>query len=87
MYRAVNQMGRGDELVPALTYDCSLSFNLISTRGPLQLQDNLNFYGSFRKIRELRDYSYHVNYTRSRQLWQDQARACRDTPQRITKNL
>eukprot|EP00435_Cladocopium_sp_Y103_P021565 s2789_g5.t1 len=35
--------------------------------------DNLKFFGSFRKIRELRDYSYHVNYTKERQLWQDQA--------------
>ena len=29
------------------------------------------FYGAFRDIRATRDYSYHVNYTRERQLWQD----------------
>eukprot|EP00434_Breviolum_minutum_P003629 symbB.v1.2.003196.t1/scaffold158.1/size292703/9 len=36
-------------------------------------EDALKFYGSFRKIRELRDYSYHVNYTKARQGWQDEA--------------
>jgi len=36
-------------------------------------EDNLKFHGSFRKIRELRDYGYHVNYSKERQLWQDQA--------------
>lgn len=33
----------------------------------------MNFHGTFKKIRELRDYSYHVNYTKERQSWQDQA--------------
>lgn len=37
-------------------------------------QDGMKFHGTFKKIRELRDYSYHVNYTKERQSWQDQAR-------------
>lgn len=31
------------------------------------------FYGDFIKIREERDYTFHDNYTESRQLWQDMA--------------
>ena len=29
------------------------------------------FYGEFVDVREERDYAYHVNYTKERQLWQD----------------
>ena len=36
-------------------------------------QNHLTFYGPFAKFRELCDYSYHVNYTRRRQAWQDEA--------------
>mmetsp|Transcript_40435 Transcript_40435/g.93878 ORF Transcript_40435/g.93878 Transcript_40435/m.93878 type:complete len:646 (-) Transcript_40435:89-2026(-) len=35
--------------------------------------NQLDFYGPFAKFRELCDYSYHVNYTRTRQYWQDEA--------------
>ncbi len=35
------------------------------------------FVGSFSDIRETRDYSWHVNYTVERQVWQDIAiRSC-----------
>lgn len=30
-----------------------------------------DFYGPFREVRERLDFSYHGNYTRQRQLWQD----------------
>ena len=36
-------------------------------------QDHLKFHGPFAKFRELCDYSYHVNYSRRRQAWQDEA--------------
>lgn len=35
--------------------------------------DGLEFYGDFAEIRQGLDYSYHVNYTRARQDWQDHA--------------
>ena len=31
------------------------------------------YFGDFQDIRAARDYSYHVNYSRERQLWQDRA--------------
>merc|ERR1719387_2790954 len=33
----------------------------------------MSFAESFADIRRSRDYSYHVNYTEARQLWQDEA--------------
>mmetsp|Transcript_36464 Transcript_36464/g.65554 ORF Transcript_36464/g.65554 Transcript_36464/m.65554 type:complete len:657 (+) Transcript_36464:36-2006(+) len=35
--------------------------------------DGLKFYGEFAEIRQGLDYSYHVNYTKERQEWQDHA--------------
>ena len=31
------------------------------------------FYGKYKDIRATRDYGYHVNYIKARQLWQDAA--------------
>ena len=42
------------------------------------------FFGQFPDIRERLDYSYHVNYTEARQLWQDDlvnSVVCRTVPQ------
>jgi len=33
--------------------------------------DELVFYGKYRDIRRRMDYTYHTNYTKARQLWQD----------------
>jgi hypothetical protein len=30
-----------------------------------------HFYGDYKDIRQTRDYTYHRNYTRERQNWQD----------------
>ena len=33
--------------------------------------DDMLFFGEYADIRETRDYNYHVNYTKERQLWQN----------------
>eukprot|EP00299_Pterocystis_sp_00344_P016292 c8172_g1_i2.p1 GENE.c8172_g1_i2~~c8172_g1_i2.p1 ORF type:complete len:673 (+),score=132.56 c8172_g1_i2:48-2066(+) len=36
-----------------------------------RLDDRNAFYGEFQDVRRARDFAYHGNYTRERQLWQD----------------
>mmetsp|Transcript_56530 Transcript_56530/g.132578 ORF Transcript_56530/g.132578 Transcript_56530/m.132578 type:complete len:695 (+) Transcript_56530:94-2178(+) len=35
--------------------------------------DSKDFFGDYKEIRQDRDYSYHFNYVRRRQMWQDRA--------------
>ena len=48
------------------TYDWT-----VSTNDNYRAAEADGFHGEYVDVREARDYSYHVNYTRERQLWQD----------------
>lgn len=61
------RLGCDSGFVPPVDYD------FMSSTSENYGQNHLTFYGPFAKFRELCDYSYHVNYTRRRQAWQDEA--------------
>ena len=48
------------------------NYNFRKSSNAAYASDSQQFYGKYQDIRAARDYTYHTNYTRERQLWQDQ---------------
>ena len=55
------------------TYVVPSNYDYSKTTNDNYKYDKMEFFGPFAAIRSKRDYSYHVNYTPERQLWQDVA--------------
>ena len=65
--------------------ECSICLELNFRRA--EFQEAMAFHGVFSKIREVCDYSYHVNYTPERQNWQDQATVAKAKPFKLDWGL
>jgi len=52
-------------------FDIPSTFDVTKTTNENYSSRKKDFYGDFTDVRSDRDYSYHVNYTKARQKWQD----------------